>query len=166
MDHTRNRPSRPRLRAHDTTTARVLVYDQAETDQVAAAADASAATTTAGATSIATNTAGLTSNAKMEPEHNSGQVIHRRLLSAPKVESKEAPIKSVSTELSNLLRMRNSAIGKSAPSLSIHMRDFNVPRRVANKASHRKSFIATTSPTLPRCHSPLSGTCLTCQHIY
>lgn len=91
----------------------------------------------------------------------------------------------VSGELSNLVRMRNSAIGKSAPSLSVHVvrnfilviniityitsdiyvficiylflqRDFNIPRRAA-KAAHRKSFIATTSPTLPRCHSPLSG---------
>ncbi|XP_043674736.1 microtubule-associated serine/threonine-protein kinase 3 isoform X5 [Vespula pensylvanica] len=52
--------------------------------------------------------------------------------------------------------MRNSAIGKSAPSLSVHMRDPNIPRRSA-KAAHRKSFIATTSPTLPRCHSPLSA---------
>ncbi|XP_071877753.2 microtubule-associated serine/threonine-protein kinase 2-like [Bombus fervidus] len=52
--------------------------------------------------------------------------------------------------------MRNSAIGKSAPSLSVHVRDFNIPRHAA-KAAHRKSFIATTSPTLPRCHSPLSG---------
>ncbi|XP_060823033.1 microtubule-associated serine/threonine-protein kinase 3-like isoform X2 [Bombus pascuorum] len=74
----------------------------------------------------------------------------------PKVESKEAPVRPVSGELSNLVRMRNSAIGKSAPSLSVHVRDFNIPRRAA-KAAHRKSFIATTSPTLPRCHSPLSG---------
>ncbi|KZC12804.1 Microtubule-associated serine/threonine-protein kinase 1 [Dufourea novaeangliae] len=74
----------------------------------------------------------------------------------PKVESKEAPARPVSGELSNLVRMRNSAIGKSAPSLSVHVRDFNIPRRAA-KAAHRKSFIATTSPTLPRCHSPLSG---------
>jgi len=36
-------------------------------------------------------------------------------------------------------------------------REFNIPRRAA-KAAHRKSFITTTSPTLPRCHSPLSGT--------
>lgn len=35
-------------------------------------------------------------------------------------------------------------------------RDFNIPRRAA-KAAHRKSLISTTSPTLPRCHSPLSG---------
>ncbi|XP_043674735.1 microtubule-associated serine/threonine-protein kinase 3 isoform X4 [Vespula pensylvanica] len=73
-----------------------------------------------------------------------------------KIESKEAPVRPVSGELSNLVRMRNSAIGKSAPSLSVHMRDPNIPRRSA-KAAHRKSFIATTSPTLPRCHSPLSA---------
>ncbi|CAL7946480.1 unnamed protein product [Xylocopa violacea] len=73
-----------------------------------------------------------------------------------KIESKEAPVRPVSGELSNLVRMRNSAIGKSAPSLSVHVRDFNIPRRAA-KAAHRKSFIATTSPTLPRCHSPLSA---------
>ncbi|XP_017889113.1 microtubule-associated serine/threonine-protein kinase 3 isoform X2 [Ceratina calcarata] len=73
-----------------------------------------------------------------------------------KVESKEAPVRPVSGELSNLVRMRNSAIGKSAPSLSVHVRDFNIPRRAA-KAVHRKSFISTTSPTLPRCHSPLSA---------
>ncbi|XP_012277351.1 microtubule-associated serine/threonine-protein kinase 3 isoform X2 [Orussus abietinus] len=72
-----------------------------------------------------------------------------------KVESKEAPVRPVSSESSNLARMRNSAIGKSAPSLSVQ-RDFNIPRRMA-KAVHRKSFIATTSPTLPRCHSPLSA---------
>ncbi|XP_053984683.1 microtubule-associated serine/threonine-protein kinase 3 isoform X2 [Hylaeus volcanicus] len=74
----------------------------------------------------------------------------------PKMESKEAPARPASGELSNLVRMRNSAIGKSAPSLSVHVRDFNIPRRAA-KAAHRKSFIATTSPTLPRCHSPLSA---------
>ncbi|KOC68176.1 Microtubule-associated serine/threonine-protein kinase 2 [Habropoda laboriosa] len=73
-----------------------------------------------------------------------------------RMESKEAPVRPVSGELSNLVRMRNSAIGKSAPSLSVHVRDFNIPRRAA-KAAHRKSFIATTSPTLPRCHSPLSA---------
>ncbi|XP_039303288.1 microtubule-associated serine/threonine-protein kinase 3 isoform X2 [Solenopsis invicta] len=74
----------------------------------------------------------------------------------PKLESKEAPVRPVSGELSNLVRMRNSAIGKSAPSLSVHVRDFNISRRAA-KAAHRKSLITTTSPTLPRCHSPLSA---------
>ncbi|XP_046482879.1 microtubule-associated serine/threonine-protein kinase 3 isoform X1 [Neodiprion pinetum] len=79
-----------------------------------------------------------------------------RNLTLPKMESKEAPVKPAADEISNLVRMRNSAIGKSAPSLSIHMRDFNIPRRAA-KAAHRKSFIATTSPTLPRCQSPICG---------
>ncbi|XP_015594405.1 microtubule-associated serine/threonine-protein kinase 3 isoform X2 [Cephus cinctus] len=88
------------------------------------------------------------------PCNMDGEVIRHPL--PPKVESKEAPVRPVSGELSNLVRMRNSAIGKSAPSLSVHMRDFNIPRRAA-KAAHRKSFIATTSPTLPRCHSPLSA---------
>ncbi|XP_043281471.1 microtubule-associated serine/threonine-protein kinase 3 isoform X2 [Venturia canescens] len=79
-----------------------------------------------------------------------------RQVQPPKPISKEAPVRPVGGELSNLVRMRNSAIGKSAPSLSVHMREFNIPRRAA-KAAHRKSFIATTSPTLPRCHSPLSA---------
>ncbi|XP_011269064.1 microtubule-associated serine/threonine-protein kinase 3 isoform X3 [Camponotus floridanus] len=81
--------------------------------------------------------------------------VHKRPIPS-KVESKEAPVRPVSGELSNLVRMRNSAIGKSAPSLSVHVRDFNIPRRAA-KAAHRKSLISTTSPTLPRCHSPLSA---------
>jgi len=38
----------------------------------------------------------------------------------------------------------------------LFQRDFNISRRAA-KAAHRKSLITTTSPTLPRCHSPLSG---------
>ncbi|XP_074098538.1 microtubule-associated serine/threonine (MAST) protein kinase dop isoform X1 [Cotesia typhae] len=88
-------------------------------------------------------------NNPMEPETT------RRSLPA-KVESKEAPVRASGNELSNLVRMRNSAIGKSAPSLSVHMREFNIPRRAA-KAAQRKSFIATTSPTLPRCHSPMSA---------
>ncbi|XP_076177630.1 microtubule-associated serine/threonine (MAST) protein kinase dop isoform X2 [Ptiloglossa arizonensis] len=121
MDQNRSRPSRPRLRSHG-NSARVLVFDQAESEESACSAEA--------------------------------DVQKRPMLH--KIESKEAPVRPVSGELSNLVRMRNSAIGKSAPSLSVHVRDFNIPRRAA-KAAHRKSFIATTSPTLPRCHSPLSG---------
>ncbi|XP_001607681.2 microtubule-associated serine/threonine-protein kinase 3 isoform X2 [Nasonia vitripennis] len=137
MDQPKNRQSRPRLRTHS-NSARVLVFDQAESQERSAA------------------------SSTMEPQQQQQQQqqkqpeVPRRLLSTSKVESKEAPVRPVSTELSNLVRMRNSAIGKSAPSLSIHMRDFNIPRRAA-KASHRKSFISTTSPTLPRCHSPLSA---------
>ncbi|XP_076279988.1 microtubule-associated serine/threonine (MAST) protein kinase dop isoform X2 [Lasioglossum baleicum] len=121
MDQNRNRPSRPRLRSHG-NSARVLVFDQPESEESACSAEAD---------------------------------VQKRPM-PPKVESKEAPVRPVSGELSNLVRMRNSAIGKSAPSLSVHVRDFNIPRRAA-KAAHRKSFIATTSPTLPRCHSPLSA---------
>ncbi|XP_066585062.1 microtubule-associated serine/threonine-protein kinase 3-like isoform X2 [Prorops nasuta] len=90
-----------------------------------------------------------------EATSNTDSELHKGPI-LPKVESKEAPVQPASGELSNLVRMRNSAIGKSAPSLSVHMRDFNIPRR-SIKAAHRKSFIATTSPTLPRCHSPLSA---------
>lgn len=121
MDQARNRPSRPRLRAHN-NPARVLVFDQVESE------DATPKTET--------------------------EALRRPL--PPKVESKEAPVRPVSGEISNLVRMRNSVIGKSAPSLSVHMRDFNIPRRIV-KAAHRKSFISTTSPTLPRCNSPLSA---------
>ncbi|XP_076668775.1 microtubule-associated serine/threonine (MAST) protein kinase dop isoform X3 [Andrena cerasifolii] len=121
MDQNRNRPSRPRLRSHG-NSARVLVFDYAESEESAYGAEADAQKRTV----------------------------------PPEVESKEAPARPVSGELSNLVRMRNSAIGKSAPSLSVHVRDFNIPRRAA-KTAHRKSFIATTSPTLPRCHSPLSA---------
>ncbi|XP_043256665.1 microtubule-associated serine/threonine-protein kinase 3 isoform X1 [Colletes gigas] len=121
MDQNRNRPSRPRLRSHG-NSARVLVFDQAESEESACSAEADV------------------------QKHSA----------LPKMESKEAPVRPVSGELSNLVRMRNSAFGKSAPSLSVHVRDFNIPRRAA-KAVLRKSFIATTSPTLPRCHSPMSA---------
>ncbi|XP_035231129.1 microtubule-associated serine/threonine-protein kinase 2-like isoform X2 [Stegodyphus dumicola] len=55
-------------------------------------------------------------------------------------------------ESSNLLRMRASLMGQSAPSLSASMKDLGPPRR---GRSTRKSFISNTSPTLPRCHSPI-----------
>ncbi|XP_070159421.1 microtubule-associated serine/threonine-protein kinase 3 isoform X2 [Polyergus mexicanus] len=94
-------------------------------------------------------------NEMEETASNIETEVHKRPIPS-KIESKEAPVRYVSGELSNLVRMRNSAIGKSAPSLSVHVRDFNIPRRAA-KAAHRKSLISTTSPTLPRCHSPLSA---------
>ncbi|XP_034933867.1 microtubule-associated serine/threonine-protein kinase 3 isoform X2 [Chelonus insularis] len=96
---------------------------------------------------------------QLESEDNKSATVETEMVqkSLPvKGESKEAPNPTTGNEMSNLVRMRNSAIGKSAPSLSIHMREFNIPRR-ATKAAHRKSFIATTSPTLPRCNSPLSA---------
>lgn len=60
------------------------------------------------------------------------------------------------SESSNLLRMRNSLLGQSAPSLSNSLKELSLVRRGTRVPGQRKSFIATTSPTLPRCHSPLS----------
>ncbi|GFT17352.1 hypothetical protein NPIL_268832 [Nephila pilipes] len=58
---------------------------------------------------------------------------------------------SPQVESSNLLRMRASLMGQSAPSLSC-MKDLAPARR--GRAA-RKSFICNTSPTLPRCNSPV-----------
>ncbi|GFR17990.1 hypothetical protein TNCT_482852 [Trichonephila clavata] len=59
---------------------------------------------------------------------------------------------SPQVESSNLLRMRASLMGQSAPSLSACIKDL-VPARRGRAA--RKSFICNTSPTLPRCNSPV-----------
>lgn len=61
--------------------------------------------------------------------------------------------------ISNLVLMRKSNLGQSAPSLSNSLKDLNVSSGCLRKTSrihtHRKSFIANTSPTLPRCYSPM-----------
>ncbi|XP_007569417.1 microtubule-associated serine/threonine-protein kinase 2 isoform X16 [Poecilia formosa] len=59
----------------------------------------------------------------------------------------------------NLVRMRSQVLGQSAPSLS-GLKELSLPRRGSFcRASNRKSLIVTssTSPTLPRPHSPLHG---------
>uniref|UniRef100_A0A146KVD4 non-specific serine/threonine protein kinase n=3 Tax=Lygus hesperus TaxID=30085 RepID=A0A146KVD4_LYGHE len=72
-------------------------------------------------------------------------------------DSEDRPQKTTSkSDISNLMYMRNSALGQSAPSLSSCMRDLNSGRR-CNRMLQRKSLIANTSPTLPRCQSPLSA---------
>ncbi|XP_073999406.1 microtubule-associated serine/threonine (MAST) protein kinase dop isoform X1 [Rhodnius prolixus] len=72
-------------------------------------------------------------------------------------DSEERSQKSVGkTEVSNLLLMRNSALGQSAPSLSSCVKELNMGRR-STKLLQRKSLIANTSPTMPRCQSPLSA---------
>jgi microtubule-associated serine/threonine kinase len=58
---------------------------------------------------------------------------------------------------SNLVRI-SSALGKSAPSLSVNMKDVSAGRRNSRPAAvHRLSFVANTSPVLPRSQSPICG---------
>ncbi|XP_065338346.1 microtubule-associated serine/threonine-protein kinase 3 isoform X7 [Cloeon dipterum] len=59
-------------------------------------------------------------------------------------------------EMSNLIKMRQSALGKSEPLLSDSMKELSLSRR-SSRVVHRKSLIATTSPTLPRSQSPVAG---------
>ncbi|XP_041133779.1 microtubule-associated serine/threonine-protein kinase 2-like isoform X4 [Polyodon spathula] len=62
-------------------------------------------------------------------------------------------------EPTNLVRMRNQTLGQSAPSLT-GLKELSLPRRGSFcRTSNRKSLIVTssTSPTLPRPHSPLHG---------
>ncbi|XP_055679136.1 microtubule-associated serine/threonine-protein kinase 3 isoform X1 [Lutzomyia longipalpis] len=65
------------------------------------------------------------------------------------------------SEVSNLVRVRNSALGKSAPSLSASMRELGISSRRTSTTNrnaaitnHRLSLVANTSP---RSHSPISA---------
>ncbi|XP_023237347.1 microtubule-associated serine/threonine-protein kinase 3-like isoform X2 [Centruroides sculpturatus] len=61
----------------------------------------------------------------------------------------------VSSETSNLVKMRNSLLGQSAPALSTSMKELSISRR-GSRCGHRMTLISNTSPTLPRSHSPIS----------
>ncbi|XP_065165228.1 microtubule-associated serine/threonine-protein kinase 3 isoform X2 [Atheta coriaria] len=122
-------------------SARVLHFEE-----LAAAPGASGANLLPHVQAHKTNAAHVTDAGPSKHHHH--QHPHHHQQSQPL----QAPV------VTNLVRIRNSTLGKSAPSLSVNMRDNGVNRR-SNRpgAVHRLSFIANTSPTLPRSHSPICG---------
>lgn len=70
------------------------------------------------------------------------------------------------SEVSNLIRIRNSTLGKSAPALSASFKDHSVAARKSHAISvrssggvahHRLSLVTGVSNTSPRSHSPISA---------
>lgn len=67
-----------------------------------------------------------------------------------------------SRRANRLVLIRNSKLGQSAPALSVTAKEHHhVPTRkcsqTAQQQQQRKSFILNTSPTFPRCHSPMTS---------
>ncbi|XP_064477555.1 microtubule-associated serine/threonine-protein kinase 3-like isoform X3 [Ornithodoros turicata] len=91
------------------------------------------------------------------PRGHVEDAIHRRRRES--IAATPGPFSAVAQGLvtsgpSNLVRMRSSTMGQSAPSLSPTVKELNVSRR-GSRCAARKSLICNTSPTLPRCHSPI-----------
>ncbi|XP_060537410.1 microtubule-associated serine/threonine-protein kinase 3 isoform X2 [Cylas formicarius] len=81
----------------------------------------------------------------------------QRCSTAPGQESASIQQSGLPNPISNLVKMRNTTLGKSAPSLSTNMKDSNIARRNSRPTINRLSLIANTSPILPRSHSPICG---------
>ncbi|XP_046634794.1 microtubule-associated serine/threonine-protein kinase 3-like isoform X5 [Daphnia pulicaria] len=94
-----------------------------------------------------------------------GNLVHSARLHSATASSAAASAANDGAEAEdgyNLQRIRSSALGQSAPSLTANsVRDLLLPRRCSrvqhHHLQHRKSMISATSPTMPpRCQSPLS----------
>lgn len=137
MDQPRSRPSRPRLRMHG-NSARVLIFDQVESEQSGTNMESEIPRRIIQTSKIESKEAPVRPGlffirlpiGKIPLKYNKKIFSTKKniavLYSVNHIifflyASKILPFFLVSSELSNLVRMRNSAIGKSAPSLSIHV---------------------------------------------
>lgn len=75
-------------------------------------------------------------------------------MSTRRFSDSEEPKQVQHTDVPNFVKMRRSTLGQSAPSLSVNLKDVPVSRKTS-RIAHRKSLVTATSPTLPRCHSPI-----------
>ncbi|KAK6641086.1 hypothetical protein RUM44_012787 [Polyplax serrata] len=74
-------------------------------------------------------------------------------MSSRRFSDSEEPKPVQHMEVPNFVKMRTT-LGQSAPSLSINMKEGALSRKTS-RIAHRKSLVTATSPTLPRCHSPI-----------
>ena len=74
-------------------------------------------------------------------------------MSSRRFSDSEEPKPVQHMEVPNFVKMR-STLGQSAPSLSANVKEGAISRKTSLIA-HRKSLVSATSPTLPRCHSPI-----------
>lgn len=81
-------------------------------------------------------------------------VVAEESMSSRRFSDSEEPKQVHHTDVPNFVKMRRSTLGQSAPSLSVNVKDVPVSRKTS-RIAHRKSLVTATSPTLPRCHSPI-----------